>query len=131
MILKSNRIFYFSKKGGLAYVHLSKSHSNIFVTLTDLKKRLLVCVTSGSSGIIGSKRQKKAPMALENIVKKCLPVFEKYRINSIKIILRSRISSLYYSLCKELKFHGFKIVGVIVRRKMAFNGVRRRKLRRV
>lgn len=30
-------------------------------------------------GILGSKRKKKAPMALESIVRKCLPVFERYR----------------------------------------------------
>jgi hypothetical protein len=30
-------------------------------------------------GVGASKKQKKAPMALENIVKKCIPVFLQYR----------------------------------------------------
>jgi len=91
----------------------------------------LKCVTSGSSGIIGNKRKKKAPTALESIVRNCLPVFERYRIKKVKLVLKTRISILYYTLLKELKFHGISIYGVVVRRKIAFNGTRKRKLRRV
>jgi len=125
------RILFFSKFGGLARIYIRKTHSNIFVTITDLKDKVLKCVTSGSSGILGSKRKKKAPMALESIVRKCLPVFERYRIRKVKVVLKTRISVLFYTLLKELKFHGISLFGVTVRRKVAFNGVRKRKLRRV
>lgn len=31
-----------------------------------------------------------------------------------------RVSSYYYTLLKELKYHGMSIVGVTIRRKIAF-----------
>jgi len=132
MVLKSKkRILFFGKFGGVGRIYMRRTHSNIFLTITDLKDKILKCVTSGSSGISGSKRIKKAPTALESIVRKCLPVFERYRITRVRIVLKTRISILYYTLLKELKFNGISIYGVIVRRKIAFNGVRKRKLRRV
>jgi ribosomal protein S11 len=131
-ILKNKRrILFFGKFGGVARIYIRRTHSNIFVTITDLKDRILKCVTSGSSGITGNKRIKRAPTALESIVRKCLPVFDRYRIQRVKIVLKTRISILYYTLLKELRFHGVSIFGVLVRRKIAFNGVRKRKLRRI
>ncbi len=34
-----------------------------------------------------------------------------------------RISSYYYTLLKELQYHGISIIGVVLRRKIAFMGL--------
>lgn len=130
MIIKLKRYFNFGLCGK-ARLHLRKTHSNIFVTLTDLHNNVVICKSSGSSGIVGTKRRKKAPLALESIVQSLLPFFVKYRIVQLKIFLKMRVSSYYYTLMKELQYHGIVVNGIVVRRKIAFNGVRKRKLRRV
>ena len=46
--------FKFSLGGDLnriAHLYMRKSFSNIFLTLTDLNDRVIICRTSGSSGI--------------------------------------------------------------------------------
>lgn len=131
MALKKKVYFNFGIGGGKACIHLSKTHSNVFLTLTDLRNKVVKCKTSGNSGITGSKRRKKVPLAIESIVQALLPTLTLYNILYIKIILKMRISSYYYTLLKELQYHGISIIGVVLRRKIAFNGVRGRKLRRV
>lgn len=82
--LKKKNIFDFgSSEHKLACLYLRKTFSNIFVTLTDLRHRTIVCKTSGSSGIIGSKRRKRVPYALESIVKALVIYFKLYSITHI------------------------------------------------
>ncbi len=56
---KKKRIYYFSRIGGLCFIHLRRSYSNIFVTLTDMRNSVLKCVTSGSPALLVQKGKKK------------------------------------------------------------------------
>lgn len=47
MIIKLKRYFNFGLCGK-ARLHLRKTHSNIFVTLTDLHNNVVICKSSGS-----------------------------------------------------------------------------------
>ena len=42
-----------------------------------------------------------------------------------------RITQLFHLLLKELNYYGIEVPGFFFRRKVAFNGVRGRKLRRL
>jgi ribosomal protein S11 len=42
-----------------------------------------------------------------------------------------RVNKFFYFLTKELAFYGITVVNFRIRRPVAFNGVRRRKLRRL
>ncbi len=61
-----------------AKLYFRKSFSNIFITLTDLCSQTIVCKTSGCSGVKSSKRAKKSPYAIENIVKELNVYFKLY-----------------------------------------------------
>jgi len=122
--------FYLGKKQDTARLYLRKTFSNIFCTLTDIRHRPIICKTSGNSGIIGSKRRKRVPYALESIVKELNPYFKLYSIKSLFLIIKMRINKYYHALTRELVFYGIGIKRVKVRRALAFNGVRGRKLRR-
>lgn len=91
----------------------------------------IVCKTSGSSGIIGSKRRKRVPYAIENIVKELNTYFKLYNITNVYLILKMRVNRFFYFLTRELAFYGVTVLKFHVRRATAFNGVRGRKLRRV
>lgn len=61
-----------------AKLYFRKTFSNIFLTLTDLCSKTIVCKTSGCSGVRNSKRAKKSPYAVENIVKELNIYFKLY-----------------------------------------------------
>jgi hypothetical protein len=62
----------------------------------------------------------------------CLLTYLKlYKITKVILILKLRVSSLFYFLNKELVHNGIQIVTLQLKRPIAFNGVRARKLRRI
>lgn len=87
-----------------AYLYLRRGFSNIFLTLTDLKKRVVICKTSGSSAIFGPKRKKRAALALEKIVKFLADYLVLYNIRRVILTTRMKINRYYYCLKKELHF---------------------------
>ena len=129
MKVKPKNKFVFGK--GSCRFYLRKTYSNIFVTMTDLKGNVIKCTTSGSAGVGKSKRRKKAPQSFENIVLTLKSSLQLYKVNKIFLYLSCRVSRLVYSLIKEIQYHGFVIRGVVLRHRVAHNGVKGRKLRRV
>ena len=60
-----------------------------------------------------------------------LTYLKLYKITKVILILKLKVSSLFYFLNKELVHNGIQIVTLKLKRSVAFNGVRARKLRRV
>ena len=110
--------FYFPKK--TARLFLKPSFSNLIMTLTDLNNKVVICKTSGSAGLLGSKRRKKSPQAIETIVQAILPYLRLHKILNIQIVLKMRLKSHFYILLKELQYNGLNITSYIIRRKVAF-----------
>jgi ribosomal protein S11 len=98
--------------------------------LTDLDSQTIICKTSGCSGVKSSRRAKRSPYAIENIVREINIYLKLYQITNVFLISRMRINSFFRFLSKELEYHGINIDLLRVRRRIAFNGTRGRKLRR-
>lgn len=131
-IIKKKHFFF--KKGNLentAKIYLNKSYTNIYVTLTDLHNKVIICKSSGNSGIFGSKRRKIAYQAIELIIRKLSVYLKLYNIITVIIILKIKINPLLYFLLKELIYYNIIIKEISLRRPKAFNGVRGRKMRRI
>jgi len=122
--------FYFSRKKS-AFLVLNRSFSNIFITLLDLKKKVVICKTSGSCNVGNSKKQKKSSQAIESIVKELSVFFELYQIKNFFIILKVKTSSHLVFLIKELINRGYVINSFVNRKKVPHNGMRGRKQRRI
>jgi ribosomal protein S11 len=131
MKLKKKTHFNLGVHETSARLYLRKTYTNLIITLTDLDDKVIICKTSGSSGITGSKRRKRVPQAIEAIIKTLSNFFKLYKIQLIEIVLKMNIKSYLYYLLKELVYFGIVINGFVVRREIAFNGVRGRKLRRL
>jgi ribosomal protein S11 len=127
---KRKQHFNFSIEGDKARLYLRKTFTNIFVTFTDMDNKVIICKTSGNSGIKDSKRRKKAPQALETIVKYLIKYLTLYKIKYVYLVFKMRLNRYTYTLIKELSFYGIQILGFKINRPIAFNGVRARKLRR-
>jgi ribosomal protein S11 len=117
--------------GGLAFLILNKTHSNIFITLTDYKMKVIICKTSGASNVGFTKKKKSAPQAVERIVKELAFFFKIYGIKFLDIILRFKVTSHTLILVKELSSLGVGIRRFLQRLRIGHNGMRGRKLRRI
>lgn len=80
MAKRLKKKIHFNSKRHTAVIYSNKSYTNISVTLTDLKRKVIIRKSSGSSGIEGSKRRKIAPQAIENILKEMSQYFKLYKI---------------------------------------------------
>lgn len=127
--LQVNRRFIFGR-GHRANIVLRRTFSNIFVTLTDLRHKVIICRTSGNSGVEGQKRKKRSALALEKIVKMLYEYIVLYNIEVVRIISRMKLNRYYYCLKKELQYYGVKIGKLRIRRPVALCYERGRKLRR-
>jgi ribosomal protein S11 len=110
-----------------AKIHIKKSFSNIFITLTDLNNLVIICFTSGSANPSFSKKKKISPYAVEYIAKKLLFYLKFYKIKALEIILKLRISAPVFFLLKELQYYGFSVSKIVERYSLPHNGVRERK----
>jgi len=131
MKIKKKNHFNLGETESSARLYLRKTYTNIFITLTDLDNKVMICKTSGNSGIKGSKRRKRVPQAIESIVKELHTFLKLYKISIVDIVLKMSVTSYLYYLLKELMYYGVEVSGFSVRRAIAFNGVRGRKLRRL
>jgi ribosomal protein S11 len=125
--LAKKKTFFLGDLEKSAKIHIKKSFSNIFITLTDLHDKVIICYSSGSAMAVVSKKQKSSPYAVEAIVKKLLLHLRLYNIKSLQIILRLKVSSHVYFLIKELNFYGFTVSNILERKCLPHNGVRSRK----
>lgn len=124
--------FSLGKNPKAARVYLKRSHSNVFITITDLRGKVIKCHSSGSAiQLCRSKRIKKSPQAIESIIRELVPTFNLYKIKLVHIYLRSRISVFFHYLIRELEYYGIKLDRIIVKRRYPHNGVRGRKKRRI
>lgn len=120
------------KDNRIAKIYLKKTWSNIYLTLTDLKNKVIICKTSGNSKISESKRRKKIAMAIETIMKYLYnETIVLFNIRNIIIILNMKVRSHLYTLIKRLRYYKINIISIISRKKIAHNGIRKKKLRRV
>ena len=112
-------------------IYFKRSRSNFFITLTDLNHKVIICKTSGSVLYQASKRRKKSPQAIEDIMKSIRSYIKLYNITCIIIILRQRLSIHIKFIVKELEIYNIPILHFKFKLCRAFNGMRQRKLRRL
>ncbi len=74
---------HFLLTNNTAKIYLRRTYTNIFITLTDLDNKVIVCKTSGMSGITKSKRRKTTPQAVESIMKALHSYIKLYNITNI------------------------------------------------
>jgi ribosomal protein S11 len=128
----NKKFFFFSKTlNYAANILVNRSFSNIFLTVTDLKNKVVICKSAGACGVGNLKKSKKSPQAIENIVNALVPYFELYKLQNFNIILKVKFSSHVVILVKELDNRGYNIVKFVNRCKVGHNGMRGRKLRRI
>jgi len=129
--MKDKFIFNNTKNNNLAYLVFNKSFSNLFITLLDLNKRVVICKTSGECCGSNLKKTKKSSQSIENIIERLVYYFELHQIQNFHIILKVKFTSHIVVLVKELMDRGYNIRQFSSQLVIAHNGLRGRKLRRI
>jgi len=127
--LKEKPFFRSNKENG-AYLYLNIKYSNIFITLCDKKKRVIICKTAGMTAVNNRRKPKVAPQAIENIVRSLKTYFEFYKIVCVRVILKVKPSAHLYILVKELTLMDINILSFTVSCRVPHNGMRGRKMKR-
>lgn len=130
--IKKDKIFNLGLINKTANIHIKRTYTNIFITLTDLDNKVIICVTSGSAdNTITNRRRKKIALAVEKIVSTLNYFFKLYEIKFINIILKMKVRAHVYTLLSKLVYFGLIILTISSRKLLAHNGVKGRRLRRL
>lgn len=130
-VIIKKKHFFLGKFRSTAVLRILRRKTNIFVILEDLRSQTIICKTSGTAGIVGSKRKKRSPQVIENIFNVLYPYLKVYTIKLVRIILNTRLNACFYILLRLLESYKIRVGQCSVRRKVAFNGCKGRKVRRV
>ena len=123
--------FNLGEENNSCKIVISRRYTNIFITLIDLDNRTIICKTSGSSGVKGNKRRKRSPQSIKLIMNEIYIYLQLYEIQNIEMLINFRRNIFYRIVLRELKSFGISVTGFTVRRYIAHNGVRDKKVRRV
>jgi ribosomal protein S11 len=115
----------------IAKIYIKKTYTNIFITLCDLKNKVIICKTSGSSDKIYNKRKKRIAQAVEKIIFRIKKYLKLYKIMYIHLILKMKVKAHIYTLLSKLHSYGIKILSIKSKKIIAHNGVKGRNLRRL
>lgn len=122
--------FYFGPDNlsNLAYLQIRKSHSNIFMTLTDCDGCVIVVKTAATViGKLERRRRRKAPQTIENMIASLDRFFLKFSITKLKIVLLIRPGQYLNNIVTSLKSRHIFIKAIYLNRKIPFSFTRGRK----
>lgn len=111
-----------------AYLNISKSHSNFFMTLTDCFGRVIICKTAASViGKLERRRRRKAPQTIEYMIASFEKYFTLYNIWGIKLILQIRPGQYVANISRSLLSRQIFLLNIYNRRKLPYSFTRGRR----
>lgn len=118
-------------KKGLLYINSSKK--NLFITLTDVNRKVLFSSSSGKLRESGKKnrRYKKSPGTLIRLAEALAEKILKKNILSINVILKITPKITIKNFLRELLARGIYIYVIRIKIPYTFSKVRDKKLRRI
>jgi ribosomal protein S11 len=111
----------------LANVIFRRTRTNLFITLTDLHNKVVICFSSGSSNVGSSKKKKVSPYAVQPIVSNLINYLRVYRIRNVILVLSTYSRSHVALLTRELFRYGIRVRFIVNRVIRPHNGVKKPK----
>src|SRR5882724_7217201 len=110
------------KKKKVAILVVNRVNSNIFITLMDQNKKVIVCKSSGSCFVGKKKKQKTNYQALELIVPALVVYLKLYSVEHLQLFLKVKVNFHVHTLLKELSLNNIKIISFHDRIRLPHNG---------
>lgn len=126
----ATRFFFKSSQGLKMRLFFRRSFTNIFITLTDLRNKVVFSLSAGMCTEKNNRRTKVAPFIVETMALKLVQVLQKFKIVALIVIMRSSLRSHLRILVSKLVKYNYKILSISDRRIVAHNGVRGKSIKR-
>lgn len=107
---KLKRIKFVFKKG-VGNILFFKRHSNLFLVFLDSNKKHIVTLTSGFCKVGTTKKQKVSPLNMGILIQKLKTYMILYKVKSLILSLRQKLTYLFKKLGKLFKYHQINIIG--------------------
>lgn len=108
-MIKEINIKKFIFRRGIGKLLFFKRHSNLFFVFLDSHKKHVITLTSGSCKVGKTKKQKMSPLNMGIIIKNLKTYLLLYKINSLHLYMRQKISFYFRKLRKLFKFYKIAI----------------------
>lgn len=106
--LKINKFIF---KNGVGNILFFKRHSNLFLVFLDSNKKHIVTLTSGFCKVGKTKKQKVSPLNLGILVQKLKTYLTLYKVKSVILSFRQKITFFFRKLGSLFKYHNINISG--------------------
>lgn len=108
---------------------ITKTRKNFYFTVSDMVGKVLLTVSAGSLNV--HYRKRGSPQVLEPIFKRVIACFKKLKVKNVILIVRSRVYYLYKYIARFFKRNRIRVRAFIDRFKVAHNGIKPRKKKRL
>ena len=128
--IKNNK-FFFGLDNNIAKLYLRKTYTNIFLTLTDINNKVIICRTPATAERLWNKRSIINIYAMERIIYDMCYLLKLFKIQYVHLVLKSRAKAHAFFLLEKLKNYGIIIKSMKLKKVFSHNGVRGKKFRRI
>ena len=107
-----------------ARIHFRSNTNNLFITLTDMKNKVLYTRTTGTCTGETNKRRKRTNLVVEQMTDEIIQKLTLAQRKSVQIILRTRKRRLLRPFLSYLYTSAIKVTSMLDRCKIPHNGIR-------
>lgn len=108
-----------------------KRYSNIFLVLSNYKRKHIITLTSGSCKLGKNKKKKISPFNMLNLVVALKAALLKNNIKFLNLYLKQRFSRHFFNLRKMFKLNEIKVYKYIFLLYKSYSLNKGRKVRRI
>lgn len=108
-----------------------KKYSNIFLVLSNYKRKHIITLTSGSCKLGKNKKKKISPFNMLNLVVALKASLLKNNIKFLNFYLKQRFSRHFFNLRKMFKLNEIKVYKYIFLLYKSYSLNKKRKVRRI
>lgn len=84
-------------------MYITKTYSTYRITLTDLRNRVVLVLTSRTCGISGNRRRRKSPLAMETMIRNVISKLKDYGFKKVEVVLTFRFNRAIRYMFRELR----------------------------
>lgn len=107
-----------------ARIHFRSNTNNLFITLTDMKNKVLYTRSTGTCTGETNKRRKRTNLVVEQMTDEIIQKLTQPQRKSVQVILRTRKRRLLRAFLSYLYTSAIRVTSMLDRCKIPHNGIR-------
>ena len=107
-----------------AKIHFRANVNNLFLTLTDIKNKVIYTRSTGMCTQEKNKRQQLSPLVIKTMVSDIAKKIYRLKIKCVEIVIRTRARRLFKNFMSYMRQNRVQIFSIVDKRRLPHNGVR-------